>query len=93
MFNAGRGEHTPRHLRIFANRHTIVDFDDAETIKPHLNVSLLEGQAGVTEYPLRVAAFSSVNTLSLFFVRAHFTLRSSDSFAQLFTSFRFINVG
>jgi hypothetical protein len=65
----GRGEVTPRHLRIYANHPTIVDFADAETTKPQLNISLLEGETGVTEYPLRVAAFTSINSLSLFFVR------------------------
>lgn len=64
----GRGEVTPRHLRIYANHPTIVDFADAETTKPQLNISLLEGETGVVEYPLRVAAFTSITSLSLFFV-------------------------
>lgn len=64
----GRGELAPRHLRIFANHSTIIDFSDAETTKPQLNISLLEGETGVVEYPLRVAAFASVHSLSLFFV-------------------------
>jgi C-terminal proteasome-interacting domain of thioredoxin-like. len=58
----------PRRLRIYANHPSIVDFVEAETAKPQLNISLLEGEAGVTEYPLRVAAFTSINSLSLFFV-------------------------
>ena len=68
----GRGEVTPRHLRIYANHPTIVDFADAEATKPHLNMSLLEGETGVVEYPLRVAAFTSITSLSLFFVRLQF---------------------
>ncbi|KAG6840222.1 hypothetical protein C0991_008083 [Blastosporella zonata] len=67
MLKLGRGEVAPRHLRIYANRPTIVDFADAETLKPHLNISLLEGEPGVIEYPLRVAAFTSITSLSLFF--------------------------
>lgn len=63
----GRGELAPRHLRIYANHPTIVDFTDAEATKPHLNISLLEGETGVVEYPLRVAAFASITSLSLFF--------------------------
>ncbi|KAJ7753370.1 galactose-binding domain-like protein [Mycena maculata] len=63
----GRGEATPRHLRIYANYPTIVDFADAETTTPQLNISLLEGETGVIEYPFRVAAFTSVTSLSLFF--------------------------
>ncbi|KAJ7778303.1 galactose-binding domain-like protein [Mycena metata] len=63
----GRGEVTPRHLRIYANHPDIVDFADAETTTPQLNISLLEGETGVIEYPFRVAAFTSITSLSLFF--------------------------
>lgn len=65
----GRGEVTPRRLRVYANRATIIDFSEADDVQPSLNISLLEGETGVTEYPLRKAAFSSINSLSLFFVR------------------------
>ncbi|KAJ7269882.1 galactose-binding domain-like protein [Mycena rebaudengoi] len=67
LLKLGRGEVTPRHLRVFANHPTIVDFADAETTTPQLNISLLEGETGVIEYPLRVAAFTSITSLSLFF--------------------------
>ncbi|XP_006463099.1 hypothetical protein AGABI2DRAFT_152388 [Agaricus bisporus var. bisporus H97] len=67
LLKLGRGELTPRHLRIYANHNTIVDFGDAEHTKPQLNISLLEGETGVVEYPLHVAAFASVHSLSLFF--------------------------
>ena len=60
---------TPRHLRIYANRTTIVDFAEAEDITPQLNISLLEGETGVTAYPLHAAAFANVHSLSLYFVR------------------------
>ncbi|KXN82022.1 hypothetical protein AN958_03300, partial [Leucoagaricus sp. SymC.cos] len=63
----GRGELAPRHLRIYANHNTIVDFAEADSTNPQLNISLLEGETGVTEYPLRVAAFTSVHSVSLFF--------------------------
>ena len=65
----GRGDNTPRHLRIYTNHSTIVDFQDAETTTPQLNISLLEGEARVVEYPLRIAAFASITSISLFFVR------------------------
>lgn len=65
----GRGDVTPRRLRVYVNRANIIDFSEVEDAQPSLNISLLEGDTGVTEYPLRVAAFSSINTLSLFFVR------------------------
>ncbi len=60
----GRGELTPRHLRIYANHSTIVDFAEAEDITPQLNISLLEGEVGVTEYPLRAAAFANIHSLN-----------------------------
>lgn len=65
---SGRGEVAPRRLRIYANHATIVDFADAEDITPQLNISLLEDEMGVAEYPLRSAAFANVYSLSLFFV-------------------------
>ncbi|KAJ6595842.1 galactose-binding domain-like protein [Mycena vulgaris] len=67
LLKLGRGEVTPRHLRIYANHPTIVDFSDAETTTPQLNISLLEGETGVIEYPFRVAAFANITSLSLFF--------------------------
>ncbi|EAU89346.2 hypothetical protein CC1G_03611 [Coprinopsis cinerea okayama7 len=70
LLKLGRGESTPRHLRVFANHSTIVDFAAAEATKPHLNISLQEGETSVVEYPLRAAAFSSVHSLSLFFNEA-----------------------
>lgn len=69
LARAGRGETTPRRLRVYANRANIVDFSEVDNAQPSLNISLLEGETGVTEYPLRIAAFSSINSLSLFFVR------------------------
>ncbi|KAJ7145209.1 galactose-binding domain-like protein [Mycena crocata] len=67
LLKLGRGEVTPRHLRIYANHPTIVDFADAETTTPQLNISLLEGETGVIEYPFRVAAFANISSLSLLF--------------------------
>jgi hypothetical protein len=54
---------------MYANRPNIIDFSEADDVQPSLNISLLEGETGVTEYPLRMAAFSNINSLSLFFVR------------------------
>ncbi|KAL5522659.1 hypothetical protein ACEPAG_8677 [Sanghuangporus baumii] len=70
LLKLGRGELTPRHLRIYANYSNIVDFAEAETTKPQLNISLLEGETGVAEYPLRAAAFANVHSLSLHFNEA-----------------------
>ena len=66
--SAGRGELTPRHLRIYANHAAIIDFEDAEVTKPQLDVTLQEGEVGVIEYPLNTPAFANVHALSVFFV-------------------------
>jgi hypothetical protein len=63
----------PRQLDIFLNRPNIVDFSEAESFRPQLEFALSEGETGVTEYPVRVAAFTSVHSLSLFFVGVLFT--------------------
>ena len=68
IMRTGRGDTTPRHLRVYANYPDIIDFNDAENTKPHLNISLSEGETAVVEYPLKVAAFTSVHSLSLYFV-------------------------
>jgi hypothetical protein len=60
-------------MRIYANHHTIVDFADAESFKPHLNIRLLEGATTVTEYPLRVAAFANISSISIFFVGSSYS--------------------
>jgi len=69
LLKLGRGEVTPRRLRVYANRANIIDFSEVDDVQPSLNISLLEGETSVTEYPLRMAAFSSINSLSVFFVR------------------------
>ncbi|KAI0252500.1 galactose-binding domain-like protein [Lactifluus subvellereus] len=67
LLKLGRGDTTPRRLRVYTNHANIVDFSEVDDVQPSLNISLLEGETGVTEYPLRIAAFSSINSLSLFF--------------------------
>ncbi|KAH9899225.1 DUF1000-domain-containing protein [Cubamyces lactineus] len=67
LLKLGRGEMTPRRLRIYANRTNIVDFSEAEEITPQLNISLLEGETAVHEYQLRAASFANVHSVSLFF--------------------------
>ncbi|PAV15441.1 hypothetical protein PNOK_0920500 [Pyrrhoderma noxium] len=67
ILKLGRGEFTPRHLRIYANHTNIVDFAEADTTRPHLNITLLEGATDATEYPLRAAVFANVFSLSLHF--------------------------
>lgn len=66
--SVGRGELAPRHLRIYANHTTIVDFEDAEVTKPQLNITLQEGEVGVIEYPLNTPSFANIHSLSVFFV-------------------------
>lgn len=84
LLKLGRGEVAPRHLRIYANHTTIVDFAEAEEVTPNLNISLLEGEIGVTEYPLRSAAFANVHSLSLFFSEA----AGGESLTVYFIGFR-----
>jgi len=67
LVKIGRGESAPQQLNIYANRHTIVDFADAENLTPQFSISLRTGETGVVEYPLRVATLASVTSLSLFF--------------------------
>jgi len=67
LLKLGRGEVTPRRLRIYANHTNIVDFEEAEEFTPQLNISLLEGEVGVMENPMRSASFANVHSLSLFF--------------------------
>ncbi|KAF9262244.1 DUF1000-domain-containing protein [Marasmius fiardii PR-910] len=66
LLKLGRGESAPRHLQVYANHTTIVDFENAERTKPQIDISLLE-ESNVVEYPVRVAAFASINSLSIFF--------------------------
>ncbi|KIP10298.1 hypothetical protein PHLGIDRAFT_65976, partial [Phlebiopsis gigantea 11061_1 CR5-6] len=70
LLKVGRGDLTPRHLRLYANHNTVVDFTEAEDITPQLNITLQEGEVGVTEYPLRAATFANIHSLSLYFSEA-----------------------
>ena len=55
-------------MRVHANRVNIVGFSDVGDIQPSIDIPLLEGETGVSEYPLRGATFASINSLSLLFV-------------------------
>ncbi|KAG8832866.1 hypothetical protein FRC17_000484 [Serendipita sp. 399] len=68
LLKLGRGEFSPRRLRLYVNYPAGVGFDEAESVKPHLDIALLQGQDSVSEYPLRVSAFSNVFSMSLFFI-------------------------
>ncbi|KAK7688986.1 hypothetical protein QCA50_007677 [Cerrena zonata] len=62
------GEFCPRRLRLYANRPHIVDFSEAEDIKPHLDIALRQDDRGVVSYPLRAGGrFANVHSISLFF--------------------------
>ncbi|KAK7045664.1 hypothetical protein VNI00_007497 [Paramarasmius palmivorus] len=78
MLKLGRGSTAPLRLRAYLNRPNIVDFSEADNTKPHLDISLLEGETGVVEYPVRTApgagAWTSVWAVSLFFVSLPFLL-------------------
>ncbi|KAI0322840.1 DUF1000-domain-containing protein [Amylostereum chailletii] len=71
LVKTGRGEVTPRRLRIYANNANIVDFTEADDSRPSLDIALQESDTSVVEYPLRVATFANINSLSLFFSDSH----------------------
>lgn len=77
IISPARGELCPHRLRIYSNAPDGLDFEQAESTKPHFDFALLEDEDGVTEYPLRVAAFANVNSLTLFFVRSLLALTIS----------------
>ncbi|KAF8342759.1 PITH domain-containing protein [Cantharellus anzutake] len=90
LLKPARGETCPQRLRIYANQPSGVDFADAENIKPHLDMSILEGDTGVTEYPLKVAAFTNVSSLTLFFATHPFPIWQSESASEECTRIYFI---
>ncbi|KAH7061746.1 galactose-binding domain-like protein [Auriculariales sp. MPI-PUGE-AT-0066] len=67
LLKLGRGEVTPRRLRIFINSPSSSDFGDLEDIKPHLDIALQDGETGIIEYPLRAPSFTNTNSVTLFF--------------------------
>ncbi|KAI0252533.1 hypothetical protein BJV78DRAFT_1110581, partial [Lactifluus subvellereus] len=54
-------------LRVYANHTNIVDFSEIDDVRPSLNISLLEGERGVTEYSPRMAAFTNYQQSVLVF--------------------------
>ncbi|KIM24770.1 hypothetical protein M408DRAFT_331600 [Serendipita vermifera MAFF 305830] len=67
LLKLGHGEWAPQRLRLYVNHPSGVGFDEADSLRTQLDIALLQGQSNVTEYPLRVAAFSNVFSISLFF--------------------------
>ncbi|KAJ3833307.1 galactose-binding domain-like protein [Lentinula raphanica] len=66
LLKLGTGETAPSRLRIYANQPNIVNFSKAETTKAHFKIKLMQDVPRVVEYPLRTAAFASINSVSLF---------------------------
>ncbi|EJU02435.1 DUF1000-domain-containing protein [Dacryopinax primogenitus] len=62
-----RGDFSPQRLRVYLNRPAGIDFNDVDSLQPAQDIALLEGAEGVTEYPVRVAAFANVNSCTLLF--------------------------
>ncbi|KZO94204.1 DUF1000-domain-containing protein [Calocera viscosa TUFC12733] len=62
-----RGELAPQRVRVYVNRPFGVYFSDIDDLKPQQDVSLLEGATEVAEYPVRVAAFANVSSVTLLF--------------------------
>ncbi|KAG9047231.1 hypothetical protein FS837_002753 [Tulasnella sp. UAMH 9824] len=61
----GRGETCPRRVRLYVNSPHGIDFSDES--KPTQDLALLENAEQAVEYPVRVSAFASVNSITLFF--------------------------
>ncbi|KAG8874281.1 hypothetical protein FRB98_008550 [Tulasnella sp. 332] len=74
MVKLGRGELCPRRLRLYANSPNGISFSD--DIEPTQDIALLEGAEGVTEYPVRISAFASVMSVTLFFSDSPMSERS-----------------
>ncbi|EUC53783.1 PITH domain protein [Rhizoctonia solani AG-3 Rhs1AP] len=66
LIKTARGELQPRRLRVYANHPAGLDFSDAESTRPQLDIALLEGEGGVVEYPLKAATFTNIIALTLF---------------------------
>ncbi|OJA08370.1 hypothetical protein AZE42_01001 [Rhizopogon vesiculosus] len=69
LLKLGKGSAMPRRLKVYANCPNIMDFNNAECIKPHLT-SLLQTKTTTVEYPVKAAAFNSVHSLDLHFCDA-----------------------
>ncbi|KAG1748275.1 galactose-binding domain-like protein [Suillus paluster] len=69
LLKLGRGNATPRQLRVYANYPNIIGISDAENTKPNFCISLIDpGETHeVVEYPVKARAFTNVHSLSLHF--------------------------
>lgn len=67
------GEACPRTMRVFANQR--LDFDDAESAKPTLEIEVVQptdtSSREPVEYAVRAAKFPAVRVLTLFFPDNH----------------------
>jgi len=70
VLKLGRGELCPRRLRLYVNAPDGIGFSEVESTKATQDISLLEGAETVAEYPVRVSAFASVSSVTLFFSEA-----------------------
>ncbi|KAJ3824253.1 hypothetical protein F5880DRAFT_1612161 [Lentinula raphanica] len=67
FLEASKNSDTLGSLRLPRNwGPNIVDFSKAETTKAHFKIKLMQDVPRVVEYPLRTAAFASINSVSLF---------------------------
>ena len=60
------------NVKVWANRVDSPSLDEAEdgSMKPDQEFRLLDGERACVEYPVRVARFSSVSTITLYLVSA-----------------------
>ncbi|KAM0752032.1 DUF1000-domain-containing protein [Meredithblackwellia eburnea MCA 4105] len=72
LIGTGGGQHpsSPRQIKMWANRPTLVSFSDVDSVREDQSFELLEatdGSRGAVEYPVRVARFANVTCVDLYF--------------------------
>jgi hypothetical protein len=68
LLNAGVEEERPRRVRVWANRQDGLDWDEVDEVQPDGEWEPLAGEREAVEYPLRVARFANVSSVTLHFV-------------------------
>ncbi|GAA5870665.1 hypothetical protein JCM1840_006770 [Sporobolomyces johnsonii] len=69
----GRLPTSPRLARVWVNRPGGISFDEATSVPPSQEWELLEsegGQRGAVEYPVKIARFSNVSEVDVYFANA-----------------------
>ncbi|KAF8656824.1 hypothetical protein AX16_002372 [Volvariella volvacea WC 439] len=68
LLKAGPIGHTPTRVQLFANQPTL-DFDDVSDKTPTQEIDIAQGREAF-EYPVKLAKFTNISSLTLFFPSA-----------------------